>query len=182
MVEAAARLLPRGPGSPGARLRLVLVGDGAQGTAVREAVTAAGLDDNTWLPGSRDDVPALLAALDVFALPSLAEGISNTILEALAAGVAVVATDVGGNRELVTPGQCGALVPPGDPAALAAALARYLHRPGLAAEHGTVARRRAVGQFSIDAMVSAYTETYDRVLERHGRAEPRARGLPTETG
>jgi len=181
LVEAAARLCREDPEAR-ARLRLVLVGDGAQGAAVREAVTVAGLDDNTWLPGSRDDVPALLAGLDVFALPSLAEGISNTVLEALATGLAVIATDVGGNRELVTPGQCGALVPPADPAALAAALGRYLHKPGLAAEHGAVARRRAVGQFSIDAMVSAYTETYDRVLERHGRSAPRARQLPSGTG
>lgn len=180
LVEAAAHLCREDPDSRN-RLRLVLVGNGAQGAAVREAVTAAGLDDNVWLPGSRDDVPALLAGLDVFVLPSLAEGISNTVLEALATGLAVVATDVGGNRELVTRGQCGALVPPGDSAALAAALARYLQRPELAAEHGAVARRRAVGQFSIDAMVSAYTQTYDRVLERHGRPDLRARQLPTGT-
>jgi len=181
LVEAVAQLCREDPDAR-ARLRLVLVGDGAQRPAVREAVTAAGLEDNTWLPGSRDDVPALLAGFDVFVLPSLAEGISNTVLEALASGVAVVATDVGGNRELVTPGQCGALVPPGDPAALAAVLGRYIHKPKLAAEHGAVARRRAVGQFSIDAMVSAYTETYDRVLDRHGRTDLRPRRLPTETG
>lgn len=163
------------------RVRLVLVGDGSQRREVEGAISAAGLDDRSWLPGSRDDVADLLPAFDLFALPSLAEGISNTVLEALACGVAVVATDVGGNRELVDPGSCGALVPPRDPEALAQALARYLAEPDRVTTHGAAARRKAVGQFSIDAMVAAYTDTYDRVLARHGRGLPADRRLPPET-
>ncbi len=179
LVEAVARLRRDDPAA--SRLRLVLVGDGSQAEAVRTAVANAGLGGAVWLTGPRDDVAALLGGLDLFALPSLAEGISNTVLEALAVGVAVVATDVGGNRELVAPGQCGMLVTPGDTAALARALARYLGNPELVAEHGAAARRRAVGQFSLEGMVSAYLDTYDRVLAHHGRAVLRRRRLPSKT-
>ena len=83
------------------RLRLVLIGDGSLRDKVEELVAQEGIQDRVWLAGSREDVPQLLSALDVFVLPSLAEGISNTILEAMACGLPVVATRVGGNEELV---------------------------------------------------------------------------------
>lgn len=180
LVEAFARLHGNEP-TDGRRLRLALVGGGSQYEAVARAVREAGLEADVWLPGSRNDVPRLLAGLDLFALPSLAEGISNTVLEAMAAGVAVIATDVGGNAELIAAGESGELVPPGDPDALAAALARYRDEPALAANHGAAARRRAVEHFSIDAMVSAYAGTYDHVLAQVGRAPDRGRRLPSET-
>lgn len=152
------------------RLGLVLAGDGALSGQVRAAVAAAGLGDRVWLAGSRDDVAALLRGLDVFALPSLAEGISNTVLEALASGLPVVATRVGGNPELVAPGETGALVPPDDPEALARVLAAYVGHPERRLGEGRAARQRAVEAFSIDAMVGRYLAVYDRLLG--GSREP----------
>lgn len=168
LVEAFATLRREQP-EAAARARLVMIGGGSLYEAVRRAVVDAGLDDRVWLPGSRDDVPELLRGLDLFVLPSLAEGISNTILEALASGLPVVATQVGGNAELVVPDVCGALVPAGDRAALARAFLDYLACPGRLAEQGARGRARAVEVFSIDTMVSAYAGTYDRVLADHGR-------------
>ncbi|MDS4068018.1 MAG: TIGR03088 family PEP-CTERM/XrtA system glycosyltransferase [Candidatus Competibacter sp.] len=146
------------------RLRLVIVGDGSLRAEVENLLTEAGLRDLTWLPGARDDVPELLRGLDVFVLPSLAEGISNTILEAMACGLPVVATAVGGNAELVVDGLTGRLVPAGDPAALAAAIQTYLDDPGLLDAHGVAGRRRVEERFSLDAMVAAYLAVYDAQL------------------
>jgi glycosyltransferase involved in cell wall biosynthesis len=102
--------------------------------------------------------------MDVFALPSTNEGISNTVLEAMASGLPVVATRVGGNPELVVDGVTGALVAPGDEAALAEALARYAGDPELRRTHGAAARTRAVEEFSIEAMMKRYSDLYDEVL------------------
>jgi glycosyltransferase involved in cell wall biosynthesis len=120
------------------RLRLIMVGDGAEKPAVQACLARHGLSGQAWLPGSRDDVPTLLRALDIFVLPSLSEGISNTILEAMACGIPVVATAVGGNPELVAEGETGALVPRADSAALARALLDYVRQPA-------VRRRRGAG-------------------------------------
>jgi len=152
-------------------LRLVVVGDGALYGAIRERLDAAGAGDLAWLPGRRDDVPEVLRALDVFVLPSLAEGISNTILEAMASGLPVVATDVGGNAELVVEGATGTLVPRADPGALAAGIARYLDQPELRRRHGRAARERAVAELSLDAMVQRYQGVYEAVLR--GTSDPR---------
>lgn len=143
---------------------LALVGGGSLYEEVREALQAAGLGDRVWLPGSRDDVPGLLQAMDLFVLPSLAEGISNTILEAMASGLPVVATRVGGNAELVAEGETGQLVSPGDPQALASALERYVREPELLKHHGTAARKRAEREFGIDAMVASYLQLYDDAM------------------
>jgi glycosyltransferase involved in cell wall biosynthesis len=117
-----------------------------------------------WLPGERGDIPELMRGFDLFALPSLGEGISNTILEAMATALPVVATRVGGNPELVTEGVTGALVPPADPAALAAALRAYVDDAALGQKHGANGRRRVEEGFSIDAMVAGYRAVYDSVL------------------
>lgn len=167
LVEAFARLLETE--SDGVeRARLLLVGDGSQYAAVAASVQRLGLGDRVRLTGARDDVPELLRTLDLFALPSLAEGISNTTLEAMASGVPVVATDVGGNAELIRPGETGELVAAGDPGALARGLAIYLARPPRLSTDGRAARHRAVETYSIDAMVSAYADLYDRVLAERG--------------
>jgi len=104
--------------------------------------------------------------LDVFALPSLAEGISNTILEAMATGLPVIATDVGGNAELVEAGVTGRVIPSNDVAALADALARYADAPGSAHRHGLAGRARAERLYGIDAMVAQYDALYERLLAR----------------
>ena len=98
--------------------------------------------------------------MDVFVLGSFREGISNTVLEAMATGLPVVATDTGGNRELVVDGVTGALVPPGDSDSLAAAICRYVDDERLCELHGRASRKRAVERFSLDAMVTSYGELY----------------------
>jgi sugar transferase (PEP-CTERM/EpsH1 system associated) len=165
LVRAFIELLASEPDAR-ARLRLVLVGEGPELGAVRTALAEAGATDLAWLPGARGDVPHLLHEMDLFVLSSLNEGISNTILEAMASGLPVVATKVGGNGELVRDGTTGLLVPPGDPAALAAALRRYLRDPALRAAHARAARERALAAFSMEAMVRGYVGVYDRLLGR----------------
>lgn len=148
------------------RLRLVLVGDGplrAQCLSLLEVAGAAGL---AWLPGERSDVAALMRELHCFVLPSLGEGISNTILEAMASGLPVIATAVGGNADLVAEGKTGVLVPAADVAALAEALLALAQAPEHAAAMGRAGRARVEAQFSLQAMVSAYGALYDHHLAR----------------
>jgi glycosyltransferase involved in cell wall biosynthesis len=102
----------------------------------------------------------------VFVLPSKNEGISNTILEALASGLPVIATAVGGNVELVEPGVNGLLVRAGDVAEMAQALLAYSAQPARVAEHGRQARRMAEQRYSIPVMAEAYAAVYERTLER----------------
>ena len=146
------------------RLRLVLVGDGPLLAEAGRILTEAGVRDLAWLPGERSDVPAVMRLLDVFVLPSLAEGISNTILEAMASGLPVLATRVGGNAELVEEGATGLLVPPADPAAMAAALRQLAGDPARAAAMGRAGRARVDRQFSMQVMVDSYRGLYDRLL------------------
>lgn len=146
--------------------RLVMIGDGPLLEPVLERLTVAGHADQVWAPGPRDDVNALLPALDLFVLPSLAEGISNTLLEAMSCGLPVIATAVGGNPELVVDGVTGTLIPPADSSALAKALAQYLQHMELMKTHGAAARQRVEEKFSITAMVERYISVYDRLLEK----------------
>jgi sugar transferase (PEP-CTERM/EpsH1 system associated) len=151
---------------PGARetARLAIVGEGPLRADCEAVLREGGVFDLAWLPGSRSDVAQCLQAFDVFVLPSIAEGISNTILEAMATGLPVVATRVGGNPELVVDGATGTLVPASDPPAMAAAMRRYLVDRGLVAQHGAEGRRVATSRFAIDAMVRSYVSVYDSVL------------------
>lgn len=143
------------------RARLVLIGDGPLRAQCQALLDEAGLSDLAWLPGERTDVPAVMRGLHVFALPSLAEGISNTILEAMASGLPVVATEVGGNADLVTAGRTGLLVPAAAPDAMAAALLRLARYPAEAAAMGEAGRRRVEDDFSMRAMVARYQGLYD---------------------
>ncbi len=164
LLEAFIRLAETLPDAR-QRLRLVLIGEGSTRPMLENLLNAAGLRELAWLPGARDDVPELLRAMDVFALPSQAEGISNTILEAMACGLPVVATDVGGNAELVVEGETGRLVPANDPQALAAALRELLDNPQRINAYGAAGRRRVEERFSLDAMTAAYLHVYDAVSE-----------------
>lgn len=146
------------------RLRLVMVGDGPLRAEAQDLLAAAGVAALAWLPGERHDVPDVLRGLDCFVLPSLAEGISNTILEAMASGLPVIATNVGGNPELVTEGRTGALVPASDPEAMARAIIAYAQDPEQAQAVGRQGRAEVERRFSLDAMVGAYRSVYDRLL------------------
>ncbi len=158
------------------RLRLVMIGEGTQRQTVQKLLDDAESADISWLPGAREDVPELMRCLDVFVLPSLAEGMSNTILEAMATGLPVIATRVGGNGELVVEGETGFLVPRGDPLAMATAIARYLDNPALISRHGLAARKRVEQHFSIDEMVCRYADLYDGLLQSKGCVNSMATG------
>jgi sugar transferase (PEP-CTERM/EpsH1 system associated) len=147
------------------RLRLAIIGDGARRNEAQKLVSEAGAECLVWLAGERDDIPELMRSLDLFVLPSLREGISNTILEAMASGLPVVATKVGGNPELVVEGETGMLVPPSDPVAMADAVHSYLKDLPKLQRHGQAGRKRAVENFSIEKMVEGYLGVYDKVLE-----------------
>ena len=144
------------------RLRLVMIGDGPLRALATELLEQAGLKDLAWMPGERDDVPGILRGLDCFVLPSLAEGISNTILEAMASGLPVIATDVGGNGELIEAGSSGELVPAADAAALAQAIIGYARGRDRAREAGRAGRLRVERYFSLESMVGQYQALYDQ--------------------
>jgi sugar transferase (PEP-CTERM/EpsH1 system associated) len=163
LLQAFIALLERQP-ELRERARLVFIGDGALRGELETRIARAGVASLCWLTGSRDDVPALLRGLDVFALPSLNEGISNTILEAMATGLPVVATRVGGNAELVREGTTGALCAACDPQAMASALLEYTARPDLARRHGAEARAVVERDFGLTRMVQDYAAVYERVL------------------
>lgn len=163
LARAFVRLISKRPEFK-SRCRLVMVGDGPLRDQARDILVEADLGDLVWLPGVRDDIPEFLQAMDVFVLPSLNEGISNTILEAMATAIPVIASKVGGNAELVNDGHTGILVEPSDVEALASALMRYIDDPALVKDHGLNARRCAEQSFSIDAMVAQYLSVYDRLV------------------
>jgi glycosyltransferase involved in cell wall biosynthesis len=142
---------------------LLIAGGGPMQTEIAILVAQLGMGDEVLLLGERGDVPEILQALDVFALPSIAEGISNTILEAMASGLPVVATQVGGNPELVEDGVTGQLVPVRDAMALTIAFESYLRDPQLRQEHGRNGRLRAEQCFSLDRMAARYATLYERV-------------------
>jgi len=163
LVHAFVRLLTRWPRLR-EKARLVLIGNGPLFAEAENELRRAGVDQLAWLPGARHDVAQLLRCFDLFVLPSLAEGISNTILEAMASGLPVVATNVGGNPDLVRDGETGRLVPRSDPEALAHALREYIDDPALALRHGLAGRARVEQEFSLEAMMRRYVAVYDGVL------------------
>jgi sugar transferase (PEP-CTERM/EpsH1 system associated) len=163
LARAFVRLLAQHPALR-ERVRLVMVGSGPLLAEVRRIVEQAGLANHCWLPGERADVAEVMRVLSCFALPSQAEGISNTILEAMASGLPVVATDVGGNAELVEAGHTGLVVAPMNDEAMAGAIARLALDSAAAAAMGRAGRVRAVGQFSLQAMVARYQGIYDQQL------------------
>ena len=153
------------------RLRLSIIGDGPLLPAIKAQVAAAGLEDVVWLPGARSDIAALMHSFSLFALPSLAEGTPVSLLEAMACALPVVASNVGGIPEVIQHGEQGSLVTVADSGALAAAIARYVQDPALAARHGQAARERIEQRYSMAAMLSAYTGLYDTLCrEKLGRA------------
>jgi glycosyltransferase involved in cell wall biosynthesis len=141
-----------------------MVGDGPLRERVRALLGEAGVDEYAWLPGERNDVARIMRSFDLFVLPSLAEGISNTILEAMATGLPVLATAVGGNPELVQAGVTGTLVPRDDPESMARALRAYADSKELCRRHGVEARRTIERKFGMEAMVDAYMAVYDGLL------------------
>jgi sugar transferase (PEP-CTERM/EpsH1 system associated) len=164
LLEAVAIVRRRRPD-----FRLAVVGEGPDRPRIEEARRRLGLVEAVSLLGSRSDVPERLAEASVFLLGSVSEGISMTLLEAMAAGLPIVATDVGGNGEVVAHGETGVLVPPRDPSALADAVTGLLADPARLAAMGTAGRRRAEERFSVEAMVRRYERLYSELLSRARR-------------
>jgi glycosyltransferase involved in cell wall biosynthesis len=157
-IRAAARLATEFPTAT-----FHMAGQGEQQAELERLIVELGLTGRVFLHGALADVPAFLATLDVAVLPSHAEGMSNAVLEYMAAGRPIVATDVGANGHLLGGGEFGVLVPPGDPAALAAGVARLLSDPASAAKLAAAARRHVNDRYSRDAMRRRFEDFYVRL-------------------
>jgi sugar transferase (PEP-CTERM/EpsH1 system associated) len=166
LIAAAAVL--RQTGLP---VAVVIAGDGPLLEPLRQQAQSLGVE--LHLLGYRTDVAAVLGALDVFVSSSVSEGLSNTILEAMAASRPVVATRVGGTEEMVVDGVSGLLVPAGDPEAMAAALRRVLSAPDRGASMGAAGRARVEQEFTLDSMMGRYESLYLDVAGRRGNTETR---------
>ncbi|MCC2973051.1 TIGR03088 family PEP-CTERM/XrtA system glycosyltransferase [Massilia sp. IC2-476] len=150
---------------PQAKLRLVLVGDGPLRGQLEAQVRERALEDSVCFAGARSDVAPVMRSFSLFALSSIAEGTPVTLLEAMASGLPVVATAVGGIPDLVEQGVSGTLAPARDPQALAAAIASYVMDRALAQRHGAAGRARIEQQYSMQAMLAAYVALYDELCQ-----------------
>lgn len=175
LARAFVTLLQKAP-ELAARARLVLVGEGSERRLCEEILAQADVSQYAWFAGERSDIPQLMQTFDLFVLPSLGEGISNTILEAMATGLPIIATDVGGNPELVTQ-ENGMLVPAAQPNELAQALQRYLEQPALRHAQGAAGRKVIEQRFSMQAMVQGYLDVYTKVLTAAAARQGPARSL-----
>jgi len=169
LVQAFVRALELQP-TAAERMRLVMVGDGGLHGDIARMIEAAGIADRVWLAGERDDVADVMRGLDCFVLPSMAEGVSNTILEAMATGLPIVATRAGGNSELIEPGVTGTLVPAADSGALAQGILAYFNDGVVARRHAIAARLAAERRYSLARMVQDYGSMYERALAKAGVA------------
>ena len=163
LVSAFAKLVTESP-TLRSKLRLVIVGDGPMHDALQRSIKDKGISELVWLTGNRSDIPELLAMLDIFVLSSLAEGVSNTILEAMASGLPILATRTGGNPELVRDGYNGWLVPVSDSDALAERLRHMLENMAQTRELGARGREMVDATFNWDRTVDRYFSVYDELL------------------
>jgi glycosyltransferase involved in cell wall biosynthesis len=159
LLKAAALVVERHPS-----FRLQIAGAGPCGVELAALAGSLGLMDRVEFLGDVSDVPALLARASLFVLPSVTEGLPLTVLEAMACGLPVVATRVGGTPEAVADGVSGLLVPPREPGLLAGAILRVHGDAGFAAQMGLAGHQRAKAQFDVRTMVSRYESLYKEVL------------------
>lgn len=159
LLEAIARLRPRQP-----RLRCVIVGDGPQEDELRHRAAQPDLTGATIFTGHRTDVADLLAASDIFVLPSPAEHFGRVVIEAMAAGLAVVAANAAGPAEILTNDETGLLVDPGDITALETAIEALCNDPGLRRRLGSSARQRTAEHYSMKRHTELVTRFYEHIL------------------
>ena len=158
LVEAATAIVAERP-----EVHFVIAGDGPLREDIVGCVDRAGLRDRFHFLGVRDDVSRLLASCDLFVMPSLWEGLSIALLEAMAAEIPIIATSVSGTVQAMVPDETGLLVPPADATSLADAILRVLDDPEAARERGQRARRRVEEHFGVQAQVEALTRLYARI-------------------
>jgi glycosyltransferase involved in cell wall biosynthesis len=161
LVEAMSMVLKEFPHTV-----LLIVGDGSAGSELSELVKQRGIEDRAIFTGSRRDVPAMLAAMDIFVFPSLWEGLPNALVEAMAAGKPIIATDIKPNREVLGPERTGVFVPCEDSMAIASEITGLLSDRQTALLLGSAARVRALSRFSIAGTVRAYTDLFEEILEK----------------
>lgn len=157
LIEAVAPLIARTP-----RLHILIVGDGELRGSLEAQVGAAGIESNIHFLGNRSDVPAILAACDVFVLPSLWEGLPMALIEAMASGLPVIATHVSGSQQVVEQGRSGILVPPGEVAPLRHAIEDLLGDPERARLLGKTAQRRIEEAYSARRQAEEHLVLYRR--------------------
>jgi glycosyltransferase involved in cell wall biosynthesis len=165
LLEAAMQLMPRHP-----RLHMLFVGDGDLRGAIETLAAGEGLDDRILFLGTRSDVPQILAASDSFVLPSLWEGLPMALIEAMASGLPIIATDVSGTRDVMVPGETGVLVPPGNSESLVQAIETLMKDPARGRRMGAAARRRVSTQYGSQRQASEYIALY--LQESPGRSTP----------
>jgi glycosyltransferase involved in cell wall biosynthesis len=158
LVEAVARLP-----AEFADLKFACAGEGPERDYLTRRIAELGLQERVFLLGHRLDVPAILSRAAAACLCSRAEGLSNALMEAMAARLPIVATDVGGNPELVR--ENGLLVPHGEPSVLAGKLSQLLRDPAAAAEMGRVGRKRVETELTLEQMAEGHGALYRRALE-----------------
>lgn len=161
LVTAAHSILADHP-----RAGFIVFGEGVERAAMEEQVRIQGLGERFRMPGLTRELDRYLPWADLVVLPSLTEGLPNVALEASAAGVAVVATAVGGTPEVIADGENGLLVPAQDPPVMVQAIDRLLRNPGLRTQLGQTGRQRMTDQFSFDAQAHAYAELFERLIPR----------------
>ncbi|HEY6768493.1 MAG TPA: glycosyltransferase [Candidatus Sulfotelmatobacter sp.] len=171
-LRVAAKLAPCFPS-----LRFVLAGDGPLRGHLQQVVQSFGINSSVIFLGDRDDIPAVLASLDVSVLTSRSESLSNVVIESMAAALPVVATDVGGNRELIRHGETGLLVPSDDEEALALSLVLLLNDAELRTQMGRRAREWALANYGIRKIRDRYQDTYQSLLIEKGWRPTEERGI-----
>ena len=164
LIDAAPAIIKAVPNA-----KFVLVGDGPLRAELEQQIKANGVEDNFILLGFRQDVPQLLPLFDVFALPSLYEGLPNVVLEAMACGLPVVATPVDGTKEAVVDKQTGFLVPVADIDALANQLVEVISNPAIKADLGGAGRKRVEQSFSLEGQVKKFEDLYENYAKGSDR-------------
>lgn len=160
LIDAMARL------KKGFKCRLVIIGEGPLRPQLEAQLRKHRLEGHVMLLGERSDVTSWLSAMEIFVLPSLWEGLPNSLLEAMALGLPCVASDVDGVPEVVKHDESGLLVPPSNASALSESLARLVVDPELRAKFGAAAKERIGRDFSLIGMMAAYENAYSQVLSR----------------
>lgn len=166
LIDAFIALRSKVTADQAQQLRLVIVGDGPLLPSLKEKIVNSGIESYVTLTGARNDIPELLKTFSVFALSSIAEGTPVVILEAMASGLPVVATRVGGVPEVVNDGNTGMLVDVSDADAFSSALTFYINHPEVAQQHGTAGREFVEKNNSVSAMVAAYMELYNTLYQK----------------